>query len=203
MSAESDDDHLRVLVDGVLGDDARRLAIQHVARVDMRSLLADERALLAHAPHEIVTNAWPSRSGSSSICPSGIIRPATDARRSHAPCSAAARRARAPSSARRAIVASPSVATMIGVDVVSGSFSTRFFDHGLHMVLQDCITSRPSSTKTARDPSVARRILLRIGVICRFREHPRIVQKASTPSTMKPLNCPPLRMSVAGKSRYF
>src|SRR5690349_21293724 len=28
-------------------------------------------------------------------------------------------------------------------------------------------------------------------------------QKASTPSTMKPLNLPPLRMSFVGKSRYF
>src|SRR3954470_17776260 len=28
-------------------------------------------------------------------------------------------------------------------------------------------------------------------------------QKATTPSTMNPLNCPPFRMSVVGKSRYF
>jgi hypothetical protein len=28
-------------------------------------------------------------------------------------------------------------------------------------------------------------------------------QKATTPETMKPLNCPPLRMSVSGKSLYF
>ena len=28
-------------------------------------------------------------------------------------------------------------------------------------------------------------------------------QKATTPSTMKPLILPPLRMSVAGKSLYF
>jgi hypothetical protein len=41
------------LIDPNLADHPRRLAVQHVARVETWTVLADERALLAYAAHEI------------------------------------------------------------------------------------------------------------------------------------------------------